>query len=152
MSVWCVAIHKMPTINEITAKMDYVLFTCNCFFGLRKRAQHACSCRKAVSKISANLSNCDEVYFKKRIISTTGEWALKKNSTTFVFLYCDINQFNQSMEISFFFLPHFLKIHRSVLHKITIDLLYFWDVYDVSLWEKHFSRSTAYSCRTNILI
>ena len=27
------------------------------------------------------------------------------------------------------------KIHRSVPHKITIDLLYFWDVYDVNLWE-----------------
>ena len=31
---------------------------------------------------------------------------------------------------------HFPKIHRSVLRKITIDLLYFWDVYDVNLWEK----------------
>ena len=36
------------------------------------------------------------------IISTTGECALKKNSATFVFPQCDINQFNQSMEISFF--------------------------------------------------
>ena len=32
---------------------------------------------------------------------------------------------------------HFPKIHRSVLLKITIDLLYFWDVYDVNLWEKN---------------
>ena len=47
---------------------------------------------------------------------------------------------------------HFSKIHRSILRKITIDLLYFWDVYDVSLWEKNFGRSTAYSCRTNIFI
>ena len=31
---------------------------------------------------------------------------------------------------------HFLKIHRNVLRKITTDLLYFWDVYDVNLWEK----------------
>ena len=31
---------------------------------------------------------------------------------------------------------HFSKIHRSILRKITIDLLYFWDVYDISLWEK----------------
>ena len=36
------------------------------------------------------------------IISTTGEWALKKNSATFVFLHCDINQCNRSNEISFF--------------------------------------------------
>ena len=34
------------------------------------------------------------------------------------------------------FINHFQKIHRSVLLKTTIDLLYFWDVYDVSLWEK----------------
>ena len=40
---------------------------------------------------------------------------------------------------------HFVKIHRSVLRKITIDLLYFWDVYDVNLWEKFFGRSMAYS-------
>ena len=26
--------------------------------------------------------------------------------------------------------------YRSVLHKITIGLLYFWDVYDLNLWEK----------------
>ena len=103
MTVWCVVIHEMPTMNEITAKIDHVLFTCNCFFGLWKRAQRACSCRKAVSKISANFSNCDGVYFQKKIISTTGACALKKNSATFVFIYCDINQFNQSMEISFFF-------------------------------------------------
>ena len=44
-------------------------------------------------QISANFSNCDEVYFQKRIISKTGECALKKNSATIVFLYCDINQF-----------------------------------------------------------
>ena len=50
------------------------------------------------------------------------------------------------------FLNHFPKIDRSVLHKITIDLLYFGDVYDVNLWEKAFGRSMAYSCRTNVFI
>ena len=30
---------------------------------------------------------------------------------------------------------HFPRIYRSVLCKITIDPLYFWDVYDVNLWE-----------------
>ena len=34
---------------------------------------------------------------------------------------------------------HLPKIHRSVLRKITIDLLHFWDVYDVNLWEKKIS-------------
>ena len=34
------------------------------------------------------------------------------------------------------FINHFQKIHRSVLHKITIVLVYFWDVYNVNLWEK----------------
>ena len=59
----------------------------------------ACSCRKDVPKISANFSNCDGVYFQKRIISKTGKCALKKNSATTVFLYCDINQF-KTLEIS----------------------------------------------------
>ena len=35
-----------------------------------------------------------------------------------------------------FFKIHFPKIHRSVLGEIKIDLLYFWNVYDVNLWEK----------------
>ena len=52
----------------------------------------ACSCRKDVSRISANFSNCDGVYFQKRITSTTGECALKKNSATIVILYCWIIQ------------------------------------------------------------
>ena len=44
------------------------------------------------------------------------------------------------------------RVHRSVLCKITTDLLYFWDVYDVDLLEKNIGRSTAYSCRTNVFI
>ena len=47
---------------------------------------------------------------------------------------------------------HFAKIHRSVLCKITIDLFYFWDVYDVNLLKKKFGRSMAYSCRANVFI
>ena len=39
------------------------------------------------------------VYFKKKIISTTGEYAMKKNSAAIVFLCCDINQF-KSLKIS----------------------------------------------------
>ena len=45
------------------------------------------------------------------------------------------------------FVNHFPKIHRSVLRKITIDLLFFWDVYDVSL-----GRRTDYSSRRNVFI
>ena len=40
---------------------------------------------------------------------------------------------------SFFFdvfINHLPKNHRSVLLKITVDLVYFWDIYDVNLWEK----------------
>ena len=37
---------------------------------------------------------------------------------------------------------HSPKIHGSALRKITIYLLYFWDVYEVNLWEKKFGRST----------
>ena len=33
-------------------------------------------------------------------------------------------------------IQHIPKIHRSALCKITIDLLYFWDVSDVNLWKK----------------
>ena len=50
------------------------------------------------------------------------------------------------------FLRHFPKIHRSVLRKITIDLLYFWDVFNVNLSEKNFDKSTAYSCRADTFI
>ena len=50
-------------------------------------------CKKDVSKISANFSNCNGVDFPKRIISKTFESVLKNNSSTIVFLYCDINQF-----------------------------------------------------------
>ena len=47
----------------------------------------ACSCRKDVSKVSANFSNCDGVYFQKRIISKTGECVLKKRTLTQLFFY-----------------------------------------------------------------
>ena len=47
---------------------------------------------------------------------------------------------------------YFPKIHRSVLSKITINLFYFWEIYDVNLWEKNFGRSTVYSCKTNVFI
>ena len=46
------------------------------------------------------------------------------------YVCCEMNDFFNV------FINHFPKIHRSVLHKITIDLFYFWDTYDVNLWEK----------------
>ena len=41
--VWCLTLgsHEMSTINEITAKIDHVPFTCNWFIVLRKWA-HRC--------------------------------------------------------------------------------------------------------------
>ena len=33
------------------------------------------------------------------------------------------------------FINHFMKIQRSVFHKITLDLLYFWGIYNINLWE-----------------
>ena len=103
MDVWCLtlAIHEMAAINEITTKIDHVLLTCNCFSGCAKELIRACSCWKDVSNFT-NFSNCDGVCFEKRIISTTGECALKKNSATIV-TYCDIKKF-KTLKIS---------IHRS---------------------------------------
>ena len=43
-----------------------------------------------------------------------------------------------SMNTSVSEVATFPKTHRNVLSKIIIDLLYFWDVYDVSLREKKF--------------
>ena len=37
------------------------------------------------------------------------------------------------------FINHFQKIHESVLHKIKTDLLYFWAIYDINLWENIFA-------------
>ena len=44
------------------------------------------------------------------------------------------------------------RIDRSVLRKITIDLLHCWDVYDVNLLEKNIDRGAANSCRTNFFM
>ena len=93
------AIHEMTTINKTTAKLDHVPFTCNWFMKLRKWAHRCMLLQKIFSKISANFSNCDGVYFQKRIISETGECLLKKNSATIFFLHCDINQF-KTLKIS----------------------------------------------------
>ena len=46
------------------------------------------------------------------------------------------NYMKRLERIDFTALTHFLRIHKSVPHKRRIDLLYFWDVYDVGLWEK----------------
>ena len=42
------------------------------------------------------------------------------------------------------FKNHSPKIHSSIFRKITIDLLSFWGVYDVNLWEKNSGRNLAY--------
>ena len=45
---------------------------------------------------SVNFSNCNGVYFQKKIISKTGECVFKKNPATIAFLYWDINLFKLS--------------------------------------------------------
>ena len=52
-------------------------------------------------------------------------------SVTCIYRYvcCEMNVFFDV------FVNNFLKIYESGLHKVTIDLLYFWDVYDVNVWE-----------------
>ena len=46
------------------------------------------------------------------------------------YVYCEMNAFFFDVCIN-----HFQKIHKSVLHKITIDLLCFGDFYDNNLSE-----------------
>ena len=42
------------------------------------------------------------------------------------------------------FINHVPRILRSVLGKITTDQFYFWDAYDVSLWESYLSEKVCY--------
>ena len=56
-----------------------------------------------------------------------------------VFKYLFLLSENKNKESYYYCTVHFPEIHRIVLRKITTDLLYFWDVYDVNLWEKKIS-------------
>ena len=69
--VWCLtlAIHEMTAINEITAKMDHVPFTCNWFIVLRKWA-HRCMllqkrCFENISKFQQMLATAMESISRK---------------------------------------------------------------------------------------
>ena len=69
--VWCLtlAIHEMTAINEITAKMDHVPFTCNWFIVLRKWA-HRCMllqkrCFENISKFQQILATAMESISRK---------------------------------------------------------------------------------------
>ena len=72
--VWCLAlvIHEMIAINEITDHQ-------NGCYRVAKMSSHALAEKmfEKYQRISANFSNCDEVYFQKRIIIKSGECALK---------------------------------------------------------------------------
>ena len=60
-------------------------------------------------------------------------------SVTHIYIYIYI-YFCCEMNVFFFFsvfINNFSKIHRNVLRKITKDLLYFWDIHDINLWEKN---------------
>ena len=58
--VWCLtlAIHEMTAINEITAKMDHVPFTCNWFIVLRKWAHRRMLLQK---RCSENISKFQQI-------------------------------------------------------------------------------------------
>ena len=53
--------------------------------------------------------------------------------------------------IEFEFLNSLKKCVKVHFNRSKILLLYFYDAYDVSVWEKNFGQSTAYSCR-NVFI
>ena len=78
----------MIAINEITDHQ-------NGCYRVAKMSSHALAEKmfEKYQRISANFSNCDEVYFQKRIIIKSGECTLKNNPALTVFLYCGINQF-----------------------------------------------------------
>ena len=42
-------------------------------------------------------------------------------------------------------------MHRNVLRKIAIDLLYLWDVYDVNLWETNIRQKYGLFMQTKYL-
>ena len=77
------------------------------------------------------------------LFSTPGK---KFKKSTFILLPFSINSisfatvFHALVTTSF----EFIKLYR-----IRTFLLYFCDGYDVNLWQKKFSRSTAFSCRVN---
>ena len=60
LNVWCLtlAIHEMTAINEITAKMDHVPFTCNWFIVLRKWAHRRMLLQK---RCSENISKFQQI-------------------------------------------------------------------------------------------
>ena len=73
------------------AKIDHVPFTCSWFVMSRKWAHRCITLAEIMfrkyQQISANFSNCDGVYFQKRIISKTGECVLKKRTLQQLFCY-----------------------------------------------------------------
>ena len=121
-SLWCpsLTIREMTTINEITAKIDHVLFTWIAFSGCEKWLTHACPSRKVALKISQNFGKCDEVCVHKRIISITGEYALKKCSAVIFFLYWNIDQLKQGTLL--LKLPLFRTLKISIPRKYLLHL------------------------------
>ena len=127
---------KLQKYNHNKKYIPYSFFefsyTFDCFFNLHSEIQCLLVFLTGASKSIKNST-------------TVNYWRHLFNFLSSSTVLCQLFQL-QSKHV------HFPKIHRSVLCKITIDLFYFWDVYDVNLWEKNFCRSTAYSCRTNVFI
>ena len=96
--VWCLtmAIHEMTAINEITAKMDHVPFTCNWFIVLRKWAHSRCMLLQKrysenISKFPQILATAMKSISRKESFLKVVNVLWKRNSATIVFLYYDIN-------------------------------------------------------------
>ena len=96
--------------------------------------------------IQRNLSLAT-VFFKD-IANLYNMYKIKFHKTSKCLWPVFIDMFVGKLLLFFFFevfINHFPQIHKSVLHKITIDLLYFWDVDDVNL-----CGSTVYSSKRNV--
>ena len=104
------AIYEMIAINETTAKIDHVPFTCNWFIVLRNCA-HRCMlsqkrCFENISKFQQILATAMECISRKgSFLKLVNVFWKKELFFTIVFLYCDINQF-KIFKISSPFIDH----------------------------------------------
>ena len=107
--VWCLAlaIHEMTAINEITAKMDHVPFTCNWLIVLRKWAHR---CMLLQKRCFENLSK------SQQILATAIESISRKGS----FLKL-VNVFWKRTLPQFFF--YIATLISSNLRKFPVDSL-----------------------------
>ena len=101
MCIWCLTfvIDEMTATNEITAKIDHILFTCNCFIGLRKRA-HTC---KYLQK-----SRCKNFSKFQQIPATAMEAIFRKRS----FLQLVNVLWKRTLRQLYFYMANFISLKR----------------------------------------